>query len=92
MTFFPVKEIKVKGIKGKNTWIITNLLRCFIDAEDVKLIIQGAGVVSEEVFTGLLGVPSFSTCLWKLPFCPCATAWELPGTCLPGNSPFPVVF
>lgn len=79
-----------KENKGKNTWIITDLLRCFIVADDVKLIIQGAGVVSEEEFTGLLGTPNFSTCLWKQPLCPCATAWELPGTCLTGNSLFPV--
>lgn len=52
---------------------------------------QGVGVVSEEGLTGLLGMLSFSTCLCKQPLCPRATAWELPGTCLPGNSLFPVV-
>lgn len=91
MTFFSSRGNKGKGNKGGNTWIITNLLRCFIDAEDVKLTIQGAGVLSWKEFTGLLGKPSFSTCLWKQPWCPCATAWELPATCFPGNSLLPVV-
>lgn len=91
MSFFSSKGNKDKGNEGIITWIITNLLRYFIDADDVKLVIEGAGVVSEEGFAGPLGMPIFSACLWKQPLCPCATAWELPGTCLPGSSLFPVV-
>lgn len=70
--------------------MITYLLEYFIFAEDVTVIIQGAGAVNKEGFTGLLGMPSFSNCLWKHPLCPCATAWDLPGTCLTVNSLFPV--
>lgn len=71
--------------------MITYLLGYFIVAEDVMLILRGAGVASKEGFTGLLGKPNSSNCLWKHPLCPCATAWEPPGTCLTVNSLLPVV-
>lgn len=67
-----------KENKGKNTWIVTDLLRCFIVADDVKLVIQGAGVVSEEGFTGLLGTPTF---LLAFGNSPCVRV-PLPGSCL----------